>query len=616
MGLMKGIRKPVVGRFHSPHKSKSMNYSAMSNGTGDTEAINSQEDSFDEKKFFAALVETDVQLDEETPAEAVAAAEIQRDADGFPILPSGNAVVAFQEGTTSQEVSPLKTVLQEADEVAFPTFLNEDSAEEEDEDPFFKANLFSAPQKAKPKILAKPKITTRVVPEASDSFDSPAVVVNEDNKKDKDWDAISHISGISQHSEVDTSQEETNSSSSSKPEPEPKTTKTIHNDNKSKVKSMAKSFNTGGGSKVRNMAAAFEGAKTTTPSAPIKTSAPVRTFRRSTFTPPASTTAANVVSPESTTKNEFPIKLKPVNRSIHSNSIKSNSTNSSSSNNKESSIKNLIQNFNSGKPTTPINTNRVQVSSIPTKAAAASPVTKRTTHLFKTFDENKKVVNRYVSFSNIDNKPVNFHEIQDDIDLVVSVSDSSADSQTSPIAARYLASVQAPAAEVSTSTDSNTSSDSSGVEASMDDLANANKSPADGDLPSFDGSTATALTNNTTATKSPSVFTTKAIQHQFTSLEEAIRLSCETFNNEKSPDTSFDSTLTAPSACSASSSVFSSPFELTNTFSRQFADSLKQIKREFNEFRDDHAAMFKSAAAQAEKNLESFLAEPTPRKQR
>ena len=605
---MKGIRKPVVGRFHSPHKQKSMNYSAMSNGTGDTEAINSQEDSFDENKFFAALVETDAQLDEETPAEA-AASEIQRDADGFPILPSANAVVAFQEGTTSQEVSPLKTVLQEADEVAFPTFLNEDSAEEEDQDPFFKANLFSAPQTAKPKILAKPKITTRVVSEASDSFDSPAVVVNEDNKKDEDWDAISHISGISQHSEVDTSQEETNSNSS-KPEPEPKITKTINNDNKSKVKSLTKTFNTGGRSKVRNMAAAFEGAKTTTPSAPIKTSAPARTFRRSNFTPAASA----VVSPEST-KNEFPVKLKPVNRSIHSNSIKSNSN--SNSNNKESSIRNLIQNFNSGKPATPVNTNRVQVSSIPTKAAAASPVTKRTTHLFKTFDENKKVVNRYVSFSNIDNKPANFHEIQDDIDLVVSVSDTSADSQNSPIAARYLASVQSSAAEVSTSTtDSNTSSDSSGIEASMDHLANTSKSPADGDLPSFDSFTATVLTNNTTATKSPTIFSTKAIQHQFTSLEEAIRLSCEQFNNEKSPDTSFDSTLTAPSACSASSSVFSTPFELTNTFSRQFADSLKQIKREFNEFRDDHAAMLKSAAAQAEKNLESFLAEPTPRKQR
>ncbi len=596
MGLIKSIRKPesLGRRFHSPHKST--NYSAMSNGTGDTEAINSQEESFDENKFFAALVETNVQEDE-TPPPLAAAATIERDEDGFPILPSSNAFVAFQEGTTSQEVSPLKTVLQEADEEAFPTFLSEESAEEEEEDAFLAAFVkkeFPTPP------VAKTQIETEVVPKASDA---PGIVVDEDNKKDEDWDAISHISGISAHSEVDTSQE-TNSKPEPEPEPEPKVTKTTHSENnKSKVKSLAKNFNTsgggGGGSKVKNMAAAFEGAKTSsvavkTTSAPVKTSSvAVRTFRRTNNTPapaPApATTSAAVVSPE-TKKNEFPIKLKPVNRTI--------SSNNGQSNNKESSIKNLIQNFNSGKPTTPTNNNRVQVSSIPTKAAS-SPVTKRTTHLFKHFDENKKVVNRYVSFSNLDNgpKPPILH--QDDIDLVVS--DTSGDTNTDPINCCQ-------GAEVSTSMESNTTSESRKTEASMDDLANGKK---DGDLPSFDGSTATALTNNTS--KPPSVWNTQALQNKFTSLEASIKLSCETFNNVASPDTSFDSTLTAPSDCT---SVFSSPFVISNTFSKQFQDSLKQIKREFKDFRDDHAAMFASAAAKVEKEVESFLAEPTPRQRR
>ena len=145
-------RKPDMGRRLGTKKH--LNYSAISNGSGNTDQNISKDDPTDDA-FFSALIER-----ETSNASSTTSTVATTSTTG--LSPSG-----------PQIVSPISTASDEPPAI-FPQATND----------------------IKPIMTTKPKMRQSLEPIAP-----LGVVVNEGSENEDDWDAISHISGISTRSE-------------------------------------------------------------------------------------------------------------------------------------------------------------------------------------------------------------------------------------------------------------------------------------------------------------------------------------------------------------------------------------------------------------------------------
>lgn len=437
MGVLKSLRRrnPDKGLRNKKH----LNYSAMSNDSGNTHET-SKDDPTDDA-FFASLIER----------------------ENLTVCTTASP----DQGAGPQVVSPLaspKMPMQEtgADEQAYPL-------------------LHSENKTTKPKMTMEPKRTSL------EPIAPLGVVVNEDNEKEDEWDAISHISGISTRSESSTAKKNLSSEEIKKD--------------------------------LETMAASFDGR------------------------------AKAIVSPECK---------------------KESSDNSKDDSSKDGSlVQSMIQNFESGgmnhNKSSDSSNNNVRAVDILVHDDTPSPSKAkhmdRIVRILKSVNEKKEGgnVNNCCESSETGSKVS--HVFEDDQDSNNVISDTSGES---PI---YSPSITV-SAQLDTSTPSLEAVFTMKTEEPKQKPPGINGAVA----PSFDGSTATACTDNTSPNKKVDTFQTS--QDKWA----------------KSPEFTF-----APSC----DSIFSSP----TAISANLKNSLEQIKKELNEVYESSASGLASAAAKVEEQV-------------